>query len=316
MAFCPSCGKQLSEEESKSAFCAYCGKPLEGADNNTYGQPAGGNDLQNQATALVEKVKGLDKKILIGVPVALVVIIIAFMLLGGGSQMSPVNDYIKLINKQEIDSHKLEYALTPDFRANLLKNVHKQTAEMDRYEDMVEDRSEYFEDIYDEINDEYDKWKIGFEVKEKEKLSKKKLEDIQENWDDYFDDYIEDSLDHYDDCLKDDDDLEDFADSMDIDEKEAEKLIKAAKKYAESFEDVKIQEAYEVKGKFTIKADKDEWESETVKLILVKINGDWAYAGLDDGDSIVFDDDDEELDLFRPLFSALSRGYLGQGTAY
>ena len=28
MSFCPSCGKELSNEESNAKFCAYCGKPL------------------------------------------------------------------------------------------------------------------------------------------------------------------------------------------------------------------------------------------------------------------------------------------------
>ena len=44
---------------------------------------------------------------------------------------------------------------------------------------------------------------------------------------------------------------------VDVSEKEAKKYIKKIVKYYESYEDVKITAAYKVKGKVSIKADKE-----------------------------------------------------------
>lgn len=218
-----------------------------------------------------------------------------------------MNDYFKLINKKSTDYMNITTSLSPDFRAKLEKNMYN--SDIESIEDMIKDATDELEDKYDALDDEFNKWKIGFEVKEAEKLSKKKVEKIQDTLEDYFDDYIKSSIDEYEDILDDDDDLEDFADNLDISEKEAKSYIKKMIKYLESYEDVKVSEAYEIKGKFTIKADKDNWKSDTVRVLAVKINGDWAYAGLDDGNYISFEDDDEEISLFDSFFSPLKSNH-------
>jgi len=373
MSLCPSCGKELSAEESSAKFCTYCGAPLQTenveAPNETVNaeetpntadavvteepvseaapenQPAQGNSLNinvdeikdklNEAKdkalplidQLFEKLKTvpvlntilekIDKKLyplLLAAPVALIVLllIVVIAISSSGSYMDPMKDYMNLVNKKSTDTMKVSTSLAPDFRANLLNKMISAASKSDEFEESLENASENMEDIYDNLDDEFDKWKIGFTAKSKEKLDKDDLEDLEDQWNDYYDSYIESALDNMDDVLDDDDKIEDLADSMDVSEKEAKAFVKATKKYYESFEDVKITAAYEVKGKFTIKADKDKWESETVRIIFVKINGDWAYAGTKDNSSIVFDDDDEEIYLFNSFFSMLKRNYIGE----
>ena len=351
MSLCPSCGKELSAEESTAKFCTYCGAPLstDNAANNATVAPETPvseatpntqpeqankinidvdeikeklNDVKEKAIPFIDQIfdklktvpalnsilEKIDKKfypLILAAPVALValILVVVIAVASSGSYMDPMNDYFKLVNKKNTDYIKVSTALAPDFRAKLQKDM--LNCDIETIEDSIENYSDNMEDVYDELDDEFDKWKIGFEVKEKEKLSKKKVEKLQDAHDDYFDDYIESVIDEYKDILDDDDEIEDYADQMDVSEKEAKKYIKKMVKYYESYEDVKITAAYKVKGKFTIKADKDKWESETVNVIFVKINGDWAYAGLDDGEYIEFDDDDEEISLFSSFFSTL-----------
>lgn len=363
MSMCPSCGKELSIQESSAKFCTYCGAPLttetpvetteapvETTENQvTPEEPAKDaapvnqeqkghsinvnvdeikekiSDVKDKALPLIDRIFEKAKKIpvlgtllekidktlypiLLAIPVALVALILVIVIVvsSSGSYMSPMKDYMKMVNKKNTDPMKLTSALAPDFRSKILKDAYK----IDSLQDSLEDASDELEDMYEKIDDEFKKWKIGFDVKSKEKLSKKKIKDMQEALDDYYDEYIESNIDYYEDILDDEDRLEEYADNMDMSEKEAKSYLKTMIKYYESYEKTKITAAYEVKGRFTIKADKDDWESETVRVILVKINGDWAYAGLDDGDYISFTDDDEEISLFYEFFSLLRNNHL------
>jgi len=257
---------------------------------------------------LLEKVDKSLYPLLLAVPVAFLafVIVLVVIISSSGSYMTPMKDYIKLVNKKSTDYVKLETALEPDFRAKASKALY----DVEAMEDQIEDYTDDLEDMYEAIDDEFDKWKIGFKAKEKEKLSKKKLKDLQEALDEYYDSYIESYVDQLEDTLDDDDALEEFADEVDMSEKEAKAYIKSMIKYYETYEDVKITAGYEVKGRFTIKADKEKWESDTVRVLFIKINGDWAYAGLDDDGYINFDDDDEEIYLFSDFFYQLRKNHL------
>lgn len=284
------------------------------------------NDVKDKALPLIDQIfdklktfpvlkdilDKIDKKlypVLLAAPVALIVLLLVVIIAvsSSGGYMSPMNDYLKLVNKKTTDYTKISTSLAPDFRVKLMKNIYN--SDLEQIEDVLENNADSLEDIYDAIDDEYDNWKIGFKTKSKEKLDKGDLEDYEEALNDYYDDYLEDSKDTLEDTLEDDDDLEDYADNLDLSEKEAKSYIKSFIKYYESFEDVKVTAGYEIKGKFTIKADKDDWESETVRVIVLKVNGDWVYAGLDSDDYISFDDDDEELNLFTSLFSPLRRNH-------
>ena len=321
MPFCPSCGQQLSDQDSKSAFCMYCGASLQTPNKGTTS-----NNLTPTPKPSGKKFLPIAIGAIIAV-VALILILVFFSDIfpsssdksdkdeekqSSSSYVSPIEDYIKLINKQETSAFEAIYALSPDFRAKLLKNMYQTMADADSdyFEDELESMEEFYNDIYDEINDEYDDWKIDFEIEDETKMDKDDLEDIQDYLDDYWNDRIENTVEKMEYTITDEYEFEDFVEDLDTSEEAAKKYVESAIKYAESFEDVEVEEAYEVEGYFTIKADNEEWESDTTTLILVKVNGDWAYTGLGDGASIVFDSDDEELQLFYPLFYALRNNYL------
>jgi hypothetical protein len=51
-----------------------------------------------------------------------------------------------------------------------------------------------------------------------------------------------------------------------------------------------------------LKSGKDTYETDTVKFVVLKINGSWVYMGLTDG-SVKFEDDDDYL--FSTFYSQL-----------
>ena len=297
MRFCTHCGKQILDDAQQ--FCDACGKPIEESTPELNPTPTGANTSTNEAlndvmkksanvvNEVIEKVKVLDKKVLLGgAGAAVVVIILIALLLGGsGSYMDPLNDYLKLANKQTTEYMEYEWALMPDFRANASKKAVKAMMEIDDMQESFEEDNESFEDYYDEINDEYDKWNIRFEVKSKEKLDKDDIEDLNDRLEDDIE-RAEEDVEWVEEVLEDDDMIEMYAEALNSDEEDMITYLKATKIVSETYVDNKITAAYEVKGKFIIEADKDEFETNTVKLIFVKIDGDWSFAGADEYISI------------------------------
>ncbi len=262
------------------AFCENCGKELA--------------DGQQCTCTSTQK----NNKIIIGViaaaAAAFVVVLLVVVLLVGGSKgyMKPVEDYMKAINKKETDPIKLYSTVMPDFSAGLYADLNKKFKVSDDYKDMYDDAVESMEENYDDCEDEYGKIKMSFESKKASKMDKDDLEDIQDYLDDYYDERIEDQIDELEDMLDDADELEEGADELDISESEMKAIVKSYIKYLKSYEKMKVSAGYEVKGKFIVKAGKDEYKTETVEFQVVKINGDWVYWGISDG-SMSFEDDDE-----------------------
>lgn len=220
----------------------------------------------------------------------------SFCACGGSSYMGPVDDLMAAVNKKETDPMKFMEIMAPDFSYKEFKAVIDAAKKMsDDVEDSMEEAVEEMEDAYEECDDEFDKWKISFETKDAEKFDKDDLEDAAEFYEDYYKDYLKDSIDEMEDVLKDDDDLEDFAEMLDIDEKDAKSLIKSMVDYANAYEDLKVSAGYEVKGKFILKSGKDTYETDYVKFTVLKINGSWVYCGLTDYESLQFEDDDDNL---------------------
>lgn len=216
---------------------------------------------------------------------------------GGGGYMTPVDNLMAAMNKKETDPMKLLTVMAPDFAAGEMESVMKSMMKMsDDMEDYMEDAVEEMEDMYEEIDDEFDKWKISFEEKKAEKIEKDDLEDYADEIEDYYKDNLKSSVKSMEEALEDDDLLEDFADMLDIDEKDAKSLIKSMIKYMEAYEELKVTAGYEVKGKFILKSGKDTYETDTVKFVVLKINGSWVYMGAEE--SVRFEDDDDYLFSF------------------
>ena len=217
---------------------------------------------------------------------------------GGGGYMTPVDNLMNAVNKKETDPMKLLTVMAPDFAAGEMEAVMKSMMKMsDDMEELMEDAVEENEEMYEEIDDEFDKWKISFEEKKAEKIEKDDLEDLVDEYEDYYKANLKDTVKSMEDALEDDDELEAFAEMLDIDEKDAKGLIKSMIKYMEAYEELKITAGYEVKGKFILKSGKDTYETDTVKFVVLKINGSWVYMGLTDG-SVKFEEDDDYLFSF------------------
>ena len=335
MIYCPKCGNEIPEE-SDVQFCGACGYRFQEdaapvATDNKENQSKAGEILEKgkqlvgnvaevaknvDVNGVVSKAKAGDKKVIaIGAIAAVVVIGLVILLvtsLFGKGYMSPVEDYMKLTNKMSTDYFEVRDSLLGNKIAKAEEKIRKVFIDSDAeyygdsMEDSYEEYNEDMEKLYKKILKEYDKFKLSFEENKVKKMDKDDLEDAA----DFLNDCYEDSLDNYEDMLEDDDDIEEFADIYDIDEKDAENLIKAYIDRCKQFVDCKVSAAYEVKGKFIVTVDgKDTYETDSVKLQLVKINGEWVYVGYEG--SLRFDtDDDDEAEVLQSLLNGLRNGGL------
>lgn len=335
MGFCENCGKELADGEQCTCTVeeTVAQEPVVEeavADGAPDVEPAVEAPVAEETSAVAEapavtetsteepakEMKpGMDKKkltILGAAVAAVVVLLLLVVLLAGGSKgyMGPVEDFMAEINKQNTEPVDVYSTLLPDFAADLYAQTHKKYKVSDEYMDYYEDSIKYLEDYYDDCNDEYDKWKLSFESKKATKMDEDDLEDIQDYLDDYYDDYLEDEADYFEDALEDEDDIEDAADELDISESQVKTVLKANLKYVKAYEELKVTAGYEVKGRFIVKAGKDEFKTETVEFRVVKINGDWTYWGVTSG-SLNFDDDEEDCFSFIANFLSSKRLYKG-----
>ena len=292
--FCGSCGHKLEKVEAQveqpveaqveQPVEAQAEQPVEAQAEAQAEQPAEGaknaaNEMfekgKNIANDVIGKVKSGDTKmigILACAAAAVVLVVVLLAVLLSGSKMDPINKYLKAINKGETNYLKLS-AITRgkygDMNADVTKMLIKYDAEYwdgETYEDLYEDREEDLKEFYEEIEDEYGKYKVSFK---KSKIKKIKLKDLEEDydvdWDDVTDEY-EDAYDEIRDALKDSDDIEDFADRYGISEREAKAILKAQAEYYKKMAKSKLTAVYEIKGKFIVKADGDEYKSDTVTI--------------------------------------------------
>lgn len=335
MIYCPKCGNEIPEE-SDVQFCGACGYRFQedaapAATDNKENQSKAGEILEKgkqlvgnvaevaknvDVNDVVSKAKAGDKKVIaIGAIAAVAVIGLVILLvtsLFGKGYMSPVEDYMKLTNKMSTDYFEVRDSLLGNKIAKAEGKIRKVFIDSDAeyygdsMEDSYEEYNEDMEKLYKKILKEYDKFKLSFEENKVKKMDKDDLEDAA----DFLNDCYEDSLDNYEDMLEDDDDIEEFADMYDIDEKDAENLIKAYIDRCKQFVDCKVSAAYEVKGKFIVTVDgKDTYETDSVKLQLVKINGEWVYVGYEG--SLRFDTDgDDEAEVLQSLLNGLRNGGL------
>ena len=277
MAFCEKCGKQLADGEVCSC---------QPATQSVNIQPA----VQPSQPISNSKKKNILPIIIGLAAIAIVAVIIIITVTSSKPYMKPINDFIKAINSKTTNQINLAYTLQPDFCVKANKKVESALKDCDDHIDILEDNNEYLEDCYDNCNDEFDSWKLSFEVKSAEKMDEDDLEDLQDYCNDYYDDYLDSLRDNYEDIADDEDALEDLADNLDISEKQAKSYATAVANHYAAHEDVKITDGYEIKGKFIVKTDEDEYKTDTVTVRVVKINGDWAYAGVVKG-SIYFEDE-------------------------
>lgn len=214
-------------------------------------------------------------KIIMGIVAVGIVAIIVLLIsnLFGGSK-NPIDELLKSINSQETDATVLLDKAFPDFVSDDLNTMLNILVKTDEYEDTLEDLSDALDDMYDAIKDEYGKnWSLSFDAKETE-LDKNELNDIAELYEDFYSDYLEDLYDELEDL--DDDDIEDLADEWELSEKDAKKFINAMSSLISSFENIKVTDGYELKGKFVFTSKNDESKTSKYTINIIKLNGEWT----------------------------------------
>lgn len=285
MANCPNCGAMIPENTTE-AFCGSCGHPIEKQEQQA--ETASANDLVGKCKELLAKFKAGN---MLKVAGAVVVAILAIVLISGlfsGSKMDPIKDYVKAINKEQKNYLKLS-AVTTGKYGKMENEISKMWAKYSSdSKDYYEDKNDALEELYEEIEDEYGKWKLSFEKKDVEKIKGKDFkDDYKEEWEEYTERF-EDRVDDLKDVLKDKDDLEDFADDNDISKGEARKILKKMIKYYKKLSKTKLTAAYEIDGRFIVKADGETYKTNSGTILVAKIGGEWVLL---DHEGFYFEDE-------------------------
>lgn len=305
MAFCEHCGKQLADGE----VCTCTAGQQAAAPEEVQGTaPAG--DAQPVSGEAVPA-NGNKKKLYLiagGVAVVVILLFIIIRALISKPYMEPVEDFMKLMNKRSTSYEEIAKAKLPGFAQKKFAAVFSAAKKSDEFADRFEDAAENMADYYEDAEDEFEKWKVSFELKKAEKMDEDDLDGLKGFFEDYFDDNVEDTVDEIEDILDDEDELEEMADFMDMSEKEAKKFCKAYIDFLKAYEELKVTDGYEVKGKFIIESKDGDCKTETLTFRVLKMNGDWCYYGISDSNSYGFRGDDEGV--FNFLYSSLNNRWI------
>lgn len=301
MAFCTKCGKELAEGE----VCS-CQQEAPVEAPQAAEAPVEQAPVAQEAPAAEKKNNKYVMPAVIGV-VALLLIVLIASLAGGKPYKKMIDEYVKLVNKKSTNTEAYQYALMAEGRVKLQKDlikVAKKLEDTDDIKDAQEDAKEAMADQYEDLDDEYGKWKLSYEIKSAKKMDDKDLKDYQKAAKNYYKDYVKPQVKFYEDMLEDDDELEDYADELDVKEKDVKKFLKATLKQAQDLEDMEITAGYEVKVKFFVKTKEDEYKTDMVKVIVLKANGDWVYAGRAEGESRLTFEESDLSELVSPFNSS------------
>jgi len=283
MAFCTKCGKALAEGEKCTCEASVPAEPA----------------VQTAPTSTPEQIAKPKKKgtiLIIGIAaIAIIAVAVIGLTLTSKPHVKPINDFVAAVNKQGTNPFAYFEPLLPDFAVKSFQKTYRtlESTEYEEYVDSYEETVETLEEIFEEASDEFEGWKLSFELKKETKLDDDEFETLQESVEEFFEDELEEELDYYEDLLDDEDKIEELADEFDITEKQVASICKAYIDYYECYKDLKVTDAYELKGKFIIKADGEEYDTDTLKFYVVKANNSWYYAGLSEGNT-AFSDEAEE----------------------
>lgn len=227
-----------------------------GAAPNAGGTPAGNNN-DKQSKFLGMAIVG------VAAIVVIVLVVLLFKALFGGSYKSKLDDAMDLINDRNTELDDFVEVIFPGFIADAYHDAMDiaESEDADEVEDMLENAQDALEDMYDEWEEQLgDDFEISYEVKKEEKLDSDELEEIEDTYRD----------------LADEIPLEDIEDSLDDSgEDYAEDMYKVVKNLVEDLEDVSVSAGYEVKLKLTVKGKEDK-KTEDFTVTFIKMNGDWT----------------------------------------
>lgn len=305
MAFCTKCGKELAENE----VCS-CQQEVKAEAPQTAEAPQAPIQqapVAQEAPVAEKKSNKIVVPVIIGVVVILLVVL-AVALLGGKPYKKMLDEYVSLVNEKNEDPSTYEYALMADGRVKLAKDVEKAFLKVEETKEYYEEQKESKVEAYENIEEEYEGWELSYEIKSAEKLSEKDLKSYQKDAKSYYKENIKPLVKNQEEILEnEDDEIEEGAENLDISTSEYKALVKATLKQNQDLEGMEITKGYEVKVKFYVKTKDDEYKADTVKVVVLKVNGDWVYAGRAEDEEKRFAFDESALKF---LISPLNKSYL------
>ncbi len=328
MAFCIRCGKRLADGEV--CTCTSVTQTMnqqfnQQVVNQQFNQQEPNQQLYqqnfnyqesnayNQSTSNPRS-KGRNKLLWI-LPIVLGAILLTVIIFisSSSSHMDPVNDFVEKINSRRTNPMEIIGSMSPDFADDALNRVYQLMMKSDELKEEFADIEVFLEDMYDACDDEYDQWKLSFDMRSESKMGKEDLEDLQDSYE-YFFESCEYGANDINEILSDEDEIDDLVDEIDIDVKDAKEILKAMRTYYTNYKDAKITEAYEVKGKFIVTADKETYKTNTVTYVVAKVKGDWVYCGMVDDYIDYFED--ENSGCFNFIQNYLNNSYLRDFTDF
>lgn len=302
--FCNSCGEKLPENDgqinlAKNDAPAEKTANSKAANNNTPNNdasvnvnpapapnPAPNNNVQadfptNNET--LNNAKKQTKQKLIGLvavvlAVLILVILVASLILGSSSYKKPIKDLVNAVNKRSTKIESYAGSFLPSFGLTALNDTMKlvKSKAPDAYKEFDEELTDRINEMYEDLADTYgDNFKVSVEYKDAQKIEKDSREwnEIEDAWTNLY--FMLEKAKIDDDDLYDDiaDDLEDEYD-VSFSDKDIDKMEKIGENLLDKVDTAKIEEAYKIKIKVTIKGSEDD-DSEKIDFYVVKINGKW-----------------------------------------
>ena len=255
--FCPNCG---SEVEDGSKFCGVCGASMaEEGPSGTTGAAGAASNLTKNKGKLIKIGAGLAVVALIGVGAVLFL---------GNNYKKPVDDVIKLLNRQDTDLGNYINAAMPPFVGDAYKECLDIFSDMDEVQDMLDELEENVDIAFEELEDEYgDHLKIKYTIEDKEELSKKELSQIRS--------FLKDVRDLLDKQAGDKDSYLYYYLEEELDNKDFKRYEQMVSDLVKNLRELKVTKGYAVEITATVKGSYDE-DEEDYEFCVVKINGKWC----------------------------------------
>jgi hypothetical protein len=255
--FCPNCG---SEVEDGSKFCGVCGASMaEEGPSGTTGAAGAASNLTKNKGKLIKIGAGLAVVALIGVGAVLFL---------GNNYKKPVDDVIKLLNRQDTDLGNYIDAAMPPFVGDAYKECLDIFSDMDEVQDMLDELEENVDIAFEELEDEYgDHLKIKYTIEDKEELSKKELSQIRS--------FLKDVRDLLDKQAGDKDSYLYRSLEEELTNKDMKRYEQMVSDLVKNLRELKVTKGYAVEITATVKGSYDE-DEEDYEFCVVKINGKWC----------------------------------------
>lgn len=178
--FCPNCGSQM-EDDAK--FCTACGACVEeGEPNKSAGARKKRGGRKSGAF-----LKAMGGRLLYARVAAAVMVVAVFcyaaIQISGLNYKKPLDQVVKLVNKQDISVGSYIHAAYPKFVDKAFRDSEKLLKDVDGYINFQDSQRESLISAFVTINDQYgDDAKLSYEIVKRKELSQKELNEIRSRY--------------------------------------------------------------------------------------------------------------------------------------